>query len=95
MPTLALRSLSSFGPIVSRPILEGLHHVQAKAALISYRVSPFHSVFNANIVSALMTRRFGEGWWVGGKLRLSFVNVIWGGDSVSAHVAVNEVMRAT
>jgi acyl dehydratase len=52
-------------------------------------------VFNANIVSALMTRRFAEGWWVGGKLRLSFVNVVWGGDSVSAHVAVNELVEET
>jgi acyl dehydratase len=48
-------------------------------------------VFNANLVSALMTRRFGAGWWHGGKLRMSFVNVIWGGDTVSAHVALTEV----
>ena len=49
-------------------------------------------VFNANIVSALMTRRFGEGWWCGGQLRMSFVNVIWGGDQVRACVTVREIV---
>lgn len=49
-------------------------------------------VFNANLVSALMTRRFGEGWYRGGHLDLRFVNVIWGGDTVAARVAVREVV---
>jgi acyl dehydratase len=50
-------------------------------------------VFNANLVSALTTERFGVGWWHGGKLRMSFVNVIWGGDTVSAHIALSEVVE--
>ena len=49
-------------------------------------------VFNANIVSALMTRRFGAGWWSGGQMRMSFVNVIWGGDDLRACVAVRELV---
>ena len=48
-------------------------------------------VFNANLVSALMTRRFGAGWFAGGRLRMTFVNVIWGGDTVRARLAVNRV----
>ena len=49
-------------------------------------------IFNANVVSALMTARFGAGWFVGGRLRMSFVNVIWGGDSTTAHVAIRELV---
>jgi len=49
-------------------------------------------VFNANLVSALMTRRFGAGWLAGGHLDVRFVNVIWGGDRVRAHVAVRELV---
>lgn len=45
-------------------------------------------VFNSNIVSALMTRRFGPGWFAGGRMRMSFVNVIWGGDRVRARLRV-------
>jgi len=50
-------------------------------------------VFNANLVSALMTRRFGEGWFRGGHLDVRFVNVIWGGDTVQASVAVRELVE--
>ena len=49
-------------------------------------------VFNANLVSALMTRRFGAGWLAGGRLAMSFVNVIWGGDTVTARLAVREIV---
>ncbi len=45
-------------------------------------------VFNANIVSSLMTRRFGTGWFDGGRMRMSFVNITWGGDRVRARVRV-------
>ena len=48
-------------------------------------------VFNANLVSALLTRRFGAGWLAGGHLDLRFVNVIWGGDTVTARLAVREI----
>lgn len=49
-------------------------------------------VFNANIVSALLSRRFGAGWFSGGRMRMSFVNVIWGGDRVRAKVAVRRIV---
>jgi len=49
-------------------------------------------VFNANLLSALLTRRFGAGWFAGGHLDLRLVNVIWGGDTVSARLAVREVV---
>ena len=32
-------------------------------------------------LSELMTRRFGEGWYNGGRMSVSLVNVLWGGDA--------------
>jgi hypothetical protein len=31
-------------------------------------------------LSELMTRRFGEGWFTGGRMDIRLVNVLWGGD---------------
>jgi acyl dehydratase len=49
-------------------------------------------VFNAYVISTLMTERFATGWWCGGKMRLSLVNVLWGGDRATAHIAVKEAV---
>lgn len=49
-------------------------------------------VYNANIVSALLTRRFGAGWLCGGRMRMNFVNVTWGGDRVRAGIAVRRLI---
>jgi len=35
-------------------------------------------------LSELMTRRFGEGWYAGGRMDIRLVNVLWGGDGVAA-----------
>ena len=31
-------------------------------------------------LSELMTNRFGEGWYSGGRMTVNLVNVLWGGD---------------
>lgn len=35
-------------------------------------------------LSELMTRRFGEGWYAGGRMDVRLVNVLWGGDGAAA-----------
>ncbi len=35
-------------------------------------------------ISELMTRAFGVGWFCGGKLNVNLVNVLWGGEQVTA-----------
>ena len=35
-------------------------------------------------LSELMTRRFGEGWYAGGRMDIRLVNVLWGGDGSAA-----------
>jgi acyl dehydratase len=41
-------------------------------------------------LSALLTREFGEGWYRGGKMSVSLVNVVWGEDVVSARASVRD-----
>ena len=33
-------------------------------------------------ISEMMTKRFGEGWFAGGRMNVNLVNVLWRGDSV-------------
>src|SRR5262249_10358122 len=41
-------------------------------------------------VAELMTRSFGAGWFLGGKLDVNLVNVVWCGDSLSVRGRVRE-----
>ena len=40
-------------------------------------------MMNVCFVSELMTRRFGEGWFAGGRMSVNLVNVLWGGDGAA------------
>lgn len=42
-------------------------------------------------LSELLTRRFGEGWFCGGKVAVNLVNVLWGGETVSARGVITDV----
>ncbi|MCH8849546.1 MAG: MaoC family dehydratase [Chloroflexi bacterium] len=45
-------------------------------------------------LSELMTRRFGEGWYVGGRMSVNLVNVLWGGDgAATAKGVIREFTR--
>jgi acyl dehydratase len=41
-------------------------------------------------ISEMMTDRFGEGWWQGGKMNVNLVNVLWQGEHVTARGQVTE-----
>jgi hypothetical protein len=41
-------------------------------------------------LSELLTRRFGEGWYCGGKMTVNLVNVLWQGESVTIHGVIKE-----
>lgn len=43
-------------------------------------------------ISEMMTQRFGEGWLCGGRMSVNLVNVLWQGESVTAHGAVRELL---
>jgi acyl dehydratase len=42
-------------------------------------------------LSEMMTARFGEGWYMGGKMNVNLVNVVWRGDMLTARGLVREV----
>jgi acyl dehydratase len=73
--------------------LQNYHSDAEIASALGFPAVVVQGIFNANVVSALMTQRFGAGWWCGGKLRMSFVNVIWGGDTVRARASLRQVVE--
>jgi acyl dehydratase len=42
-------------------------------------------------LSEMMTLRFGEGWYVGGRMNVNLVNVVWGSDTVRCRGQVTEL----
>jgi acyl dehydratase len=42
-------------------------------------------------VSEMMTNRFGEGWFAGGRMKVNLVNVVWRGDQLTARGLVREI----
>jgi acyl dehydratase len=42
------------------------------------------------VLSELMTREFGMGWLAGGKMDVRLVNVLWGGETISATAQIRE-----
>jgi len=42
-------------------------------------------------ISEMMTRRYGEGWFLGGRMALTFVNPLWAGEAVQAGGVVREI----
>lgn len=42
-------------------------------------------------ISELLTRRFGEGWYCGGKMNVNLVNVLWGGETITTHGVIKEM----
>ena len=41
-------------------------------------------------VSELLTREFRDGWLAGGKMDVRLVNVLWAGETVSAHAEIRD-----
>src|SRR6266542_596174 len=44
-------------------------------------------------LSEMMTDRFGEGWFIGGRMNVNLVNVVWRGDALTCRGIVREVLR--
>ena len=43
-------------------------------------------------LSEMLTKRFGEGWYVGGRMNVNLVNVLWNGDEVRCGGLVRELL---
>jgi acyl dehydratase len=45
-----------------------------------------------SFVSSMMTERYGEGWFCGGRMALTFVNPLWAGEAITAGGYVREIV---
>jgi acyl dehydratase len=44
-------------------------------------------------ISEMLTNRFGLGWLAGGRMSLNLINVLWGGEAVTARGVIRAVTR--
>jgi acyl dehydratase len=56
------------------------HNDRAKAIELGFPEIVVQGMLSVCLVSEMMTRRFGLGWFYGGKMDLRLVNVVWGND---------------
>jgi hypothetical protein len=82
---ITMEMLKKFSPGVS------YHNDAEQAKKLGFPDIVVQGMMPICILSELMTRRFGEGWYAGGRLDVRLVNVLWGGDGVvSARGVVRE-----
>ena len=56
------------------------HNDRAEAVKLGFPEIVVQGMLSVCMVSEMMTRRFGLGWFYGGKMDLRLVNVVWGND---------------
>jgi acyl dehydratase len=64
------------------------HNDRAKAIELGFPEIVVQGMLSVCLISELMTRRFGVGWFFGGKLDVRLVNVVWGNDVTGPHGAI-------
>src|SRR5260370_6665929 len=57
------------------------HNDRAEAVKLGFPEIVVQGMLSVCLVSEMMTRRFGLGWYNGGKMDLRLVNVLWGNDT--------------
>jgi hypothetical protein len=82
---ITMEMLKKFSPGVS------YHNDVEQAKKLGFPDIVVQGMMPVCFVSELMTRRFGEGWFAGGRMDVRLVNVLWGGDAaVTARGVVRE-----
>ncbi len=64
------------------------HNDRAKAIELGFPEIVVQGMLSVCLVSEMMTRRFGLGWFYGGKMDLRLVNVVWGNDVTGARGSI-------
>jgi len=96
------RELERLEPVTQRVDLErcvafsgpkvNLHTNIEAARSYGFPAIVVQGTMSTAFISQMMTRRFGAGWYEGGRLDLNFVNVLWCDETVTAAGAVTEEM---
>jgi acyl dehydratase len=68
------------------------HNDVEQARLLGFPDIVVQGMMSLCFVSELMTDRFGGGWYVGGRMNVSLVNVLWQGETVTPRAVLRETV---
>ena len=66
------------------------HNDREQARMLGFPDIVVQGMMSLCFISEMMTGRFGEGWFRGGKMNVALVNVLWQGERVTARGNVTE-----
>ncbi len=69
------------------------HNDVAEAEKLGFREVVVQGTLSICFLSDMLTERFGEGWFLGGRLNVNLVNVLWAGEAVRARGVVRSCVR--
>jgi acyl dehydratase len=68
------------------------HNDVEQARLLGFPDIVVQGMMSLCFVSEMMTDQFGAGWYVGGRMNVNLVNVLWQGETVAAKAVLREVV---
>ncbi|MFN8556455.1 MAG: hypothetical protein U0531_03585 [Dehalococcoidia bacterium] len=75
------------------PETRNYHNDVAEAAKLGFKEVVVVGALSTCFLAELMTRRFGEGFFLGGRLAMTFVNVLWAGEAVTPQGVIRSRSR--
>jgi acyl dehydratase len=69
------------------------HNDAKEAEKLGFREVVVQGTLSICFLSDLMTESYGAGWWLGGRMQVNLVNVLWAGETVRAKGIVRERTR--
>lgn len=72
--------------------LRNYHNDREEARKLGFPDIVVQGMMSVCFLSELLTRRFGVGWYCGGKMNVSLVNIVWGSDTVISRGLVRELV---
>jgi hypothetical protein len=68
------------------------HNNREEAKKLGFPDIVVQGMMSVCFLSELLTQRFGAGWYCGGKMNVSLVNIVWGSDTVISRGLVRELV---
>ena len=69
------------------------HNDREEAKKLGFPDVVVQGTMSTTFISEMLTNRFGMGWIEGGRMSLNLINVLWGGEAVTARGAVRSWQR--
>jgi hypothetical protein len=68
------------------------HNDREEAKKLGFPDVVVQGTMSTTFISEMMTRRFGKGWLEGGRMGVNLINVLWGGEPVTARGFIREYL---